>query len=310
MRRPAARVEDLRGDGDRPGGIAVQVVDRPVDRVDDPAHPAGARDVAAFLAEQPVVGPGGQQARPDELLGRVIHLGDDVGRRALGRQRRYARLSRPASSDSRPRGRPPGPARAGSPGRRRRAVAHESRSDRSTYGRIPPWRKYSASPGVSMRTTASKLGVAGPHREGRPSSRSTSASPRIVNVSCPVSPSDSADSPVAGTAAAARPSRSGWSGGCARKTSAMTARTPSSDGALGGPVARGAAAVLLARRASTSGTPSCGVLHRRVVDRHLPRRRAGERVTPPSVPGASWLRSRMLANVPRIITSWLPRREP
>ena len=34
------------------------------------------------------------------------------------------------------------------------------------------------------------------------------------------------------------------------------------------------------------------------------------RVNPPSVPGASWLRSRMLAKVPRIITSWLPRREP
>ena len=33
-------------------------------------------------------------------------------------------------------------------------------------------------------------------------------------------------------------------------------------------------------------------------------------VTPPSVPGASWLRSLMFANVPRIITSWLPRREP
>ena len=33
-------------------------------------------------------------------------------------------------------------------------------------------------------------------------------------------------------------------------------------------------------------------------------------VKPPSVPGASWLRSRTLANVPRIITSWLPRREP
>jgi hypothetical protein len=33
-------------------------------------------------------------------------------------------------------------------------------------------------------------------------------------------------------------------------------------------------------------------------------------VTPPSVPGASWLRRRMFANVPRIITSWLPRREP
>ena len=34
------------------------------------------------------------------------------------------------------------------------------------------------------------------------------------------------------------------------------------------------------------------------------------RVTPPSVPGASLFFSRTLANVPRIITSWLPRREP
>ena len=33
-------------------------------------------------------------------------------------------------------------------------------------------------------------------------------------------------------------------------------------------------------------------------------------VTPPSVPGASWFRSLMFANVPLIITSWLPRREP
>ncbi len=31
---------------------------------------------------------------------------------------------------------------------------------------------------------------------------------------------------------------------------------------------------------------------------------------PPSTPGTSWLRSRMFANVPRIITSWLPRRDP
>ena len=30
----------------------------------------------------------------------------------------------------------------------------------------------------------------------------------------------------------------------------------------------------------------------------------------PSVPGASSLRSRMLANVPRIITWWFPRRDP
>ena len=33
-------------------------------------------------------------------------------------------------------------------------------------------------------------------------------------------------------------------------------------------------------------------------------------MTPPSVPGTSWFLSRMLANVPRIITSWLPRRAP
>src|ERR671917_170001 len=33
-------------------------------------------------------------------------------------------------------------------------------------------------------------------------------------------------------------------------------------------------------------------------------------VKPPSTPGTSWLRSRMFANVPRIITSWLPRRDP
>ena len=33
-------------------------------------------------------------------------------------------------------------------------------------------------------------------------------------------------------------------------------------------------------------------------------------VNEPSVPGAISLRRRMLANVPRIITSWLPRREP
>src|SRR3954453_19374529 len=33
-------------------------------------------------------------------------------------------------------------------------------------------------------------------------------------------------------------------------------------------------------------------------------------VNPPSTPGTSWLRSRMLAKVPRIMTSWLPRRDP
>ena len=34
------------------------------------------------------------------------------------------------------------------------------------------------------------------------------------------------------------------------------------------------------------------------------------RVTPPSVPGASRFLRRMLAKVPRTMTSWLPRRAP
>ena len=33
-------------------------------------------------------------------------------------------------------------------------------------------------------------------------------------------------------------------------------------------------------------------------------------MTPPSAPGASWFFSRTLANVPRTMTSWLPRRAP
>ena len=48
----------------------------------------------------------------------------------------------------------------------------------------------------------------------------------------------------------------------------------------------------------------------RVEDRQRPRRSAGACVHEPSVPGASSLRSRMFANVPRIITSWFPRRAP
>jgi hypothetical protein len=33
-------------------------------------------------------------------------------------------------------------------------------------------------------------------------------------------------------------------------------------------------------------------------------------VTPPSTPGSIWFLMRVFANVPRIITSWLPRRAP
>ncbi len=60
-----------------------------------------------------------------------------------------------------------------------------------------------------------------------------------------------------------------------------------------------------------SGTPSGDVLHRRRRrSTSSARRSAGDASTPPSVPGASWLRRRTFANVPRTMTSWLPRREP
>ena len=91
--------------------------------------------------------------------------------------------------------------------------------------------------------------------------------------------------------------------------SAMTARTPEQHRALGRPVARRAGAVLLAGQDDQRHAGGLvGTARRR---RSSPARRSGRlRVKPPSTPGTSWLRSRMLANVPRIITSWLPRREP
>ena len=102
--------------------------------------------------------------------------------------------------------------------------------------------------------------------------------------------------------------RRGCCGGCAR-SSRRSRRGRQQERALGGPVAAGAAAVFGAgqddraaclrlcisspRRRSTSTSPS-----------------GRWRVTPPSVPGASRLRMRMLANVPRVITRSLPRRAP
>jgi hypothetical protein len=61
---------------------------------------------------------------------------------------------------------------------------------------------------------------------------------------------------------------------------------------------------------TTSGTPASRYFSdasKTVVTSPSPIR---SRVYPPSVPGAISLRRRMFANVPRIITSWLPRREP
>ena len=97
------------------------------------------------------------------------------------------------------------------------------------------------------------------------------------------------------------------------KLSAITARTPSRRVPLRGPVARGAGAVLLAADHDERHA-LLRVAHRRVVDRQLlavgqvAREAAlGQRLTPGP---PSRLRRRMFAKVPRIITSWLPRRAP
>ena len=74
----------LAGDADRPLRDAEEEVDRAVERVDDPAHAARARVVAALLPQHAVVRAGGGDPLADQVLGGVVGLGDEVGRRALG----------------------------------------------------------------------------------------------------------------------------------------------------------------------------------------------------------------------------------
>ncbi len=74
--------------------VAVDVVGGAVEGIDDPAHPRGAGPIAALLAQHAVVGAGAEELPDDELLGRSIHLGDDVGGARLGRHRCSASLQR------------------------------------------------------------------------------------------------------------------------------------------------------------------------------------------------------------------------
>ena len=89
--------------------------------------------------------------------------------------------------------------------------------------------------------------------------------------------------------------------GIRSKDSAITARTPSSSVPLAAqsrddPDPYSLPAMTIQRH------PRLAVLHRGVVDRHQLAARLIS-VHPPSIPDASWLRSRTLANVPRIMTS-------
>jgi hypothetical protein len=61
---------------------------------------------------------------------------------------------------------------------------------------------------------------------------------------------------------------------------------------------------------TTRGVPAAWYCIRGIVDGHDSVAIGHVLVTPPAVPGTSSFCRRMLAKVPRIITSWLPRREP
>ena len=63
--------------------IAVEVVDRAVERVDDPADPAAAASFAAFLGDQRVLGPLPPDALDDRAFGGVVRIRDEVGRAGL-----------------------------------------------------------------------------------------------------------------------------------------------------------------------------------------------------------------------------------
>ena len=132
--------------------------------------------------------------------------------------------------------------------------------------------------------------------------------PSIENASRPVRPSDSRLSPGRY-----------WSGRIAhhqqvRAVDALVAlRDHRADAEqlrpLRGPVARRAGAVLLAGEHDRAACPRRGSA-RRPRRSSSPRPSAGAPSTSPREPGTSRLRSRTFANVPRTITSWLPRREP
>ena len=157
-----------------------------------------------------------------------LHAADRMGVRPRG-----APSSRTARSGSRPRTPPacgPSPMRAGScrpsgcaqPTSCSRTCGscrgYSASSRRSTYGRIPPWRRYSRSRGVSSRTRARNVGSRRPAPRPSPRAPRRSRRPSIENASRPVRPSDSRRLAVQELRAAGCPSSAGSSGGSARSS--------------------------------------------------------------------------------------------
>ncbi len=185
-------------------------------------------------------------------------------------------------------------------------------SRRSVYGRMPPSRNTSQ---LERRVDARAIvSNSVPSANTRIVARQRTRLGERVHAGAPERPRDRSararptDCAVDGTRAAAHPSRRGSNGGCARSSR----RAP--------PGCRAAANPSPPSRATTRSRTPCPRARRaaRLRPRSASRRRRSSSaspsgrctVTPPSVPGASRLRRRTFANVPRTITSWLPRREP
>ena len=190
---------------------------------------------------------------------------------------------------------PPPPRRSVSPRAGRRGPPHEVQ-DPAVAVVLPLVGRCRCAPRLELDARRRR-------RHGR---EAPSSSGSRSNVSSPVSPSDSTDSP-SGNCSGSTPIPPGWSGGCARSSR----RSRSARRAAAGPWppsrARSRSRTPCPPGPRTAARPRRRS-HRGVVDRLL--LAVAQVVKPPSVPGASRLRRRMLANVPRIITSWLPRRDP
>ena len=75
-------------DAHAPLGDPPEVVDRPVERIDEPADARSALGGGALLGHQRVARAGGEDRPGDQLLGRAVGVADQVGAAGLGREPR------------------------------------------------------------------------------------------------------------------------------------------------------------------------------------------------------------------------------
>ena len=68
----------LQGNGDAEDRIAVGVVRRPVERIDDPAEIGAVRDFRGFFRQDVVIGKGSADPFHNQRLGETVHLRDEI----------------------------------------------------------------------------------------------------------------------------------------------------------------------------------------------------------------------------------------